>query len=245
MQNTNNPRSQTEYPLTEETLATLLASLLHDSSLLTSTPRRQNPSTNAAISALELHPTLEAALHILNHDLPSAHFVVRKMDGPPAIEAMLLHAILHRVEGDFHNARLWIADVRDACDGWVPRRRAKQRLAPSTLHLLELPSCSDSFLEFVYGDATEGSGGSPERLLGDVEAVRKLGDCGDCGDWEDGLESVEERARSELERVVEWCRRKFGESRWEDARAAYAEGGVEVRNMGREMTTGEMGWQKF
>lgn len=33
------------------------------------------------------------------------------MQAPPKYEGMLLHALLHRVEGDYDNARAWYGDV--------------------------------------------------------------------------------------------------------------------------------------
>lgn len=33
------------------------------------------------------------------------------MQAPPAVEGMLLHAILHRAEGDWGNAKAWLGDV--------------------------------------------------------------------------------------------------------------------------------------
>ena len=71
-----------------------------------------DPSLTDAISSLYLHPALEAALHILNYDLPSAHFLLRHMETEPAYEAMYLHGILHRIEGDFENARAWYNDAK-------------------------------------------------------------------------------------------------------------------------------------
>ena len=68
----------------------------------------------ASIANFSLHPCLEAALHILNLDLPSAHFLVRHMQSEPAYEAMYLHGILHRIEGDYDNARAWYGDVQDS-----------------------------------------------------------------------------------------------------------------------------------
>jgi hypothetical protein len=65
------------------------------------------------IPSLQLHPVLEAALHILNLDLPAAHFLLRHMQADPAFEAMYLHGILHRIEGDIDNARAWYSDVKD------------------------------------------------------------------------------------------------------------------------------------
>ncbi|QDS72266.1 hypothetical protein FKW77_006144 [Venturia effusa] len=73
--------------------------------------KSSDPDLTAKIADCQAHPTIEAALHLLNHDLPSAHFLVRHMQSPPAIEGMLLHGILHRIEGDYDNARAWYGDV--------------------------------------------------------------------------------------------------------------------------------------
>jgi len=67
-----------------------------------------------AISSLLVHPSLEAAFHILNDDLPSAHFLVRHMQAAPQYESMFLHGILHRIEGDYNNTRAWYRDVQDS-----------------------------------------------------------------------------------------------------------------------------------
>lgn len=66
------------------------------------------------ISSLYVHPCLEAALHILNCDLPSAHFLCRHMQAAPEYEGMFLHGILHRIEGDYDNARAWYRDVAES-----------------------------------------------------------------------------------------------------------------------------------
>ncbi|CZR66113.1 uncharacterized protein PAC_16014 [Phialocephala subalpina] len=65
------------------------------------------------ITTLSLHPVLESFLHILNLDLSSAHFLLRHMQAAPAFEAMYLHGILHRIEGDVDNARAWYRDVKE------------------------------------------------------------------------------------------------------------------------------------
>ena len=36
------------------------------------------------------------------------------MQTPPAYEGVLLHAILHRIEGDYDNARAWYKNVADS-----------------------------------------------------------------------------------------------------------------------------------
>lgn len=36
------------------------------------------------------------------------------MQAPPAYEGMFLHGILHRIEGDYDNARAWYSNVKDS-----------------------------------------------------------------------------------------------------------------------------------
>lgn len=67
-----------------------------------------------AISSLSPHPTLESLLHILNADLPSAHFLCRHMQNAPAWEGMYIHGLLHRVEGDYRNAEAWYGNVAES-----------------------------------------------------------------------------------------------------------------------------------
>jgi len=93
------------------TYATLYAQLLTLPAPLLPPGHLHSTALRSAIASLSLHPCLETALHILNADLPSAHFLVRHMQSPPAYEAMYLHGILHRVEGDYDNARAWYSDV--------------------------------------------------------------------------------------------------------------------------------------
>ena len=97
-----------KYP-TFSALYTHMESTMH--APVTQSTKPSFPLLASAIAGLSLHPTLETALHILNNDLPSAHFLVRHMESPPAYEGMFLHGILHRVEGDYGNARAWYENV--------------------------------------------------------------------------------------------------------------------------------------
>ncbi|KAL5404528.1 hypothetical protein PMIN06_012501 [Paraphaeosphaeria minitans] len=217
------------------TLSSLLHTLLPTVDLTNPPPHPTHSSLTPTISSLLLHPTLEAALHLLNADLPSAHFLVRHMQAPPAIEGMLLHSILHRSEGDMSNARAWASDTVDASDGWVPKRRGRQRLDFGTVQAMKGKVAGGvRFAEFVHGGDKAGVG----RLVDDVERWRK-----DNGAGEE--EELAGRIRGELERVVEWCRGKFGEGGWTDASVAWVEHGEEVRKMGEDMVSGEKGFRDF
>ncbi|KAM0795326.1 hypothetical protein BDR22DRAFT_826177 [Usnea florida] len=100
--------------LTPSTFSALYTHILTLPPPLLPPPKATSPSLTAQISNLSLHPTLETALHILNNDLPSAHFLVRHMQAPPAYEGMFLHGILHRIEGDYDNARAWYGNVGES-----------------------------------------------------------------------------------------------------------------------------------
>ncbi|KAG9201832.1 hypothetical protein G6514_005249 [Epicoccum nigrum] len=210
-------------------------------------PPTSQPLT-ASIAGLSLHPTLEATLHMLNGDLPSAHFLVRHMQAPPAVEGMLLHGILHRVEGDFGNARAWVGDVADAGEGFVPKRRdAGEKLEEGVAR--EVRRCGQgegegegeggenpALLSFVYGEA--GVQAAME-LIDDVEFFRKRKG----GDAE--RRSLELTVREELGCVLEWCSSKFGTGEWADATSAWTKNSDEVQKMSNDMVSGGKGYREF
>jgi len=77
-------------------------------------PNPHEKALSHAIAELSLHPTLEAILHLLNADLSSTHFLCRHMQNKPAWEGMYIHGLLHRVEGDYENAKAWFGNVAES-----------------------------------------------------------------------------------------------------------------------------------
>lgn len=216
---------------------TLSKQLLQQSNLVHPPNTPKSKSATSAIADLQLHPTLEATLHILNHDLPSAHFLVRHMQAPPALEGMLLHGILHRCEGDFRNASLWIGDVGDACQGWKPKKKEDgERLDKEVEEKCGCPGFEGSLMRFVYGE--EGLQGTT-RLIDDVEGFRKRKG----GESEEGR--LNERIRSEMGRVLEWCTKKFGMETWTDASSAWVKNSEEVQKISNDMVSGGKGYREF
>jgi hypothetical protein len=188
---------------------------------LTHPDKPHQPSLSDSIASLYLHPAIEALLHILNHDLPSAHFLVRHMQSPPAYEGMYVHGILHRIEGDFDNARAWYCNV---CE-W------------------------EGFEEF-WGQAAEGEGGRPEgkkmpkqenarMFLDSVESLvkRKAG--------KDARTGLEEQSRKEIDSLLGWCMRKFGTEGILDAKKVWVRPSEEIAKMGQDQVSGEGGRRKF
>ncbi|OTA37010.1 hypothetical protein BTJ68_02317 [Hortaea werneckii EXF-2000] len=174
-------------------------------------------------------------LHILNSDLASAHFLVRKMQAPPAYEGMLIHAVLHRVEGDYRNAEAWYGDV---------------------FHGEEQECGGKGCLERCWGGGREGL----ERCLGFVRRVEGLrkknvpvgkGDGGREGSGQGGyderseLEDLERESRREIEALVGWCVERFGTGKCEDATQVWVRDREEVREMKKKMVVGGEGWRQF
>lgn len=128
----------------------------------------------------------------------------------------------------------------------MKKKDAGERLSDAVSAECKLDGEPKTLIEWVYGGAggdSAGKDGSGEeearRLIDDVEAFRK-----GKNDERRGAE-IEERIREELGRVLEWCKRKFGEGKWEDASSAWVRPGEEVKSIGNDMVSGDKGWRKF
>jgi hypothetical protein len=220
-----------------QTLESISQKLTPNTNLVHPPKKAQDVQLTATIADLQVHPTIEALLHILNHDLPSAHFLVRHMQAPPAVEGMLLHGILHRAEGDFNNARAWISDVADACEGYQPKHKDDGQTLDAEVAKQVGSNCdiSSSLINFVYGDE------EPKSLIDAVEEFRRKKKS-ERGDDEEG---IEKRIRSEAEKVLEWCKNKFGDGVWEDATKAWVKNSEEISKISGDMVSGGKGHRKF
>jgi len=158
------------------------------------------------------------------------------MQAPPAVEGMLLHGILHRAEGDFNNARAWVGDVRDACEGYTPKKKdAGDKLEKGVFEKTRGgEGMEKSLVEYVYGDE------DPGTLIDDVEAFRSRKSEADGEEKE-----LERRTRKELERVLQWCKSKFGEGEWKEASSAWVKNSEEISEISKEMTSGDRGFREF
>ncbi|KAF3000885.1 hypothetical protein E8E13_007857 [Curvularia kusanoi] len=234
----------------------------HAASLTPSPPpslKPTTPSLTASISSLLLHPCVETTLHLLNADLSSAHFLVRHMQSPPAVEGMLLHGILHRIEGDMDNARAWVGDVGDACEGWVPKKGPKgpqggekgeqgeqgERLEEDVLRKVGMTAEGEEegmeagLLRWVYGGSAQEARARALGLVDAVEAWRKR------KGGEAERERLDAQAREELGRVLQWCEAKFGTREWSDASSAWVKNSEEIQSISDGMVSGGKGRRDF
>jgi len=207
-------------------------------------------SMTDTISSLYVHPSkpyilsnphpsltttaLESLLHILNHDLPSAHFLVRKMQSAPAVEGMYIHGLLHRVEGDLNNTRAWYADVCSTdvfTNHWGP--------------VPDDPNSDPAAGKVEYKDEkyyNEDGGKAPPQaaarvFLNSIEALQKTGK----GD----RAALERQSREEIEALMSYCVDKFGKEKVLDAREAFVENSDEIKSMSEDMIGGDRGYRKF
>ena len=68
-----------------------------------------DPALTARINAAEAPPLVKIVLHLLNDDLGAAHPPAQAMEGNPLADYG--HAIIHRREGDYDNARYWLRRI--------------------------------------------------------------------------------------------------------------------------------------
>ncbi|WOO77274.1 uncharacterized protein LOC62_01G000863 [Vanrija pseudolonga] len=64
-----------------------------------------------AIAGLDEHRFVIAALHLANDDIDACHRIAQASEGDPTAD--LLHATLHRREGDYWNSKYWYSHVED------------------------------------------------------------------------------------------------------------------------------------
>lgn len=171
------------------------------------------PTLGSEIANLSLHPTLEAALHVLNLDLPSAHFLLRHMECAPAWESMFLHGILHRIEGDYNNARAWYGSVKD-----------------SEVFAYAWGRSSDSDSD------TKGPKSGIEAALGFIAEIQSLRETGK-GDREE----LGSRSLDEIQAVVAFCAKRFGVQKVEDARDVRARNEGKLKEKRQAIVVGSEG----
>ncbi|KAF2154613.1 hypothetical protein K461DRAFT_275741 [Myriangium duriaei CBS 260.36] len=238
----------TPNPSKEPSFTSLHSTLLSSPPPLLPPGHSLHPSITSQISAALLHPTLESLLHLQNHDLPSAHFLVRHMQARPAWEGMYIHGILHRIEGDMPNCLAWYTDVSSSpafqsffgsADG-----ASGGEVNP---HLSFLSQTEHDSLASPGPDDTKDEKLPPQRsarvFIRAVEELRKRSTASEgYGERKAALEAV---SRAELEALIKYCSDKFGTEKYEDASEAWTRPDEETRKTGERMVSGGEGYRKF
>ncbi|KAG4026857.1 hypothetical protein MFRU_035g00090 [Monilinia fructicola] len=184
-----------------------------------------DPNLTSEIASLQLHPTLETALHLLNLDLPSAHFLARHMQSAPAFEGMYLHGILHRIEGDYDNARAWYSDIKES-------------------EIYSKLWGKDGQTWKAWQEEHKNGGGRESLDNGQkfLDAIQKFKET---QGKEGEKASLVEQSRVEIDGIIKWCVSKFGTARMMDASSAWVRPSEEIKKMGEDQVSGDSGRRKF
>ena len=206
------------------------------------TPLHNRPPHDAALSdaiaSLRVHPVLEAALHLLNSDLAAAHFLLRHMQAAPAFEAMYLHGILHRIEGDVDNARAWYGDVERSDVFRHVWGGGGSSPAPGEEGGGKGRMGWKAFLDGIekihrrgghHGQSDDKQDGEDGRTKEEDERAER-GE--ERGEEEAEEEEVKKRAEEEVSGVLQWCLDKFGTGKVEDATGVWVQPSDEIRSTG-------------
>lgn len=259
-------------PPSEPSYSTLLAQLRATCPTPLLPPSKPHtPSLASVIASLALHPTLEAALHMLNHDLVSAHFLVRHMQAAPAYEGMLLHGILHRIEGDYDNARVWYRDVSrsdvfrhvwgkphygdddeggnndddhddDVDDDDHDGKKDNERDLETVMIFL---SRIQRLKQTGASQTLSSSKPKPSPQSTPTTASDRSPSPAAAAPAPDEHAHLISQSQDELDRVIAWCDRKFSHEPWLDASEAWVRPSDKIQKIGQEMVTGNAGFRKF
>lgn len=208
------------------------------------------PDLTARIASLQLHPSLETLLHLWNQDLPSAHFLVRHMQAAPAWEGMWLHGVLHRIEGDMANALAWYADVCESepfVSFYGDLKGSDDGLVKQ--HFESLPQLEqDELASPRPGESGAGDAKLPAQPAARifVRAVQRFASTSKSSPGHtERQKALEVVSRAELDFLTEWCIKKFGTTKVEDASAAWTENDERTKEISARMVSGGEGYRKF
>ncbi|TFK48154.1 hypothetical protein OE88DRAFT_549203 [Heliocybe sulcata] len=207
------------------------------------------PRLQSAIADLRLHPLLEESLHLMNYSLVEPHFYLRKMQNSRG--GQHLHGILHRIEGDYENARTW---YREASGTETPAQDVTRtegqdvfvRFWSRQTRLLVDTDAED------IEDEAQLARAAGIAFIDQVEKMKKesKGQVFDAGLGTLERQELEWISKAELNTVVEWAGSTFGWKDWgrgegyaKDASDAYTGNTEEQREIFKKQS-GE-GIRKF
>lgn len=208
--------------------------------LLIPQQQRSGQSSLPTIASLSLHPVLEALLHILNVDLPSAHFLSRHAEVSPKWESMYVHGMLHRIEGDIDNTRAWYGDVKDSeifKHVWLSDDGSRPEVAKKGW---------EEFLDRLerYRDRTRKRAG-----VGGWEQDKDELDPGQVTDWKKEAELLRETSLWEIKKALKYIEQRFGTGQVLNAKQEFLgrieSGNEEQAKVAQSMVTGGEGWRVF
>lgn len=248
---------------TTPTYAQLLSALLPPSLSAPILPSPSStphlPSLTPHIASLRLHPTLESLLHILNADLPSAHFLLRHMQSPDPPRPPTLGSSYAAAASP--TSPPTPAPPRATTPPADPPK-AEGQLLHALLHRIELDTANArawyadvaATAPVLFAHAWPAGLPSVDAFLARVQRVR--GTAPQLARHEQAAAEEEEavagevaalrrESEREIRAVLGWCEERYGTGAWEDASGEWRGHGEKVAAMAQKMVVGGEGWRQF
>lgn len=130
-----------------------------------------------------------------------------------------MHGILHRIEGDFDNARAWYADV-SKWDGFEKIWGASTAAAEDDGQKAPAQDNANDFLDRIEVCVRDGAQQNPPQDL-------------------------EKASRDEIGKLLDWCVEKFGAEQDLDASKDWVQPSEEIARKGQDMVSGSAGHRTF
>ncbi|KZT19862.1 hypothetical protein NEOLEDRAFT_1141489 [Neolentinus lepideus HHB14362 ss-1] len=163
----------------------------------------------------------------MNYSLYAPHFILRKMQNSRG--GQHLHGILHRVEGDYENARIW---YREASGTETPPTEVTNREGEDVF--VEFWARQTQLLKDTDAEKIEDKAQRARAAaIAFVDRVEKMKEQSKGQVFEAGLGTAERKelediSKAELNAIAEWAGKKFGWESWgegvggaKDASSAY------------------------
>ncbi|EXJ62849.1 hypothetical protein A1O7_03290 [Cladophialophora yegresii CBS 114405] len=169
-------------------------------------------------------------------DLPAAHFLLRHMQAAPAWEAMYLHGLLHRIEGDLNNARAWYGDVKESevfRSVWSGTESGGDDASNQTTSPEAAFQTAKSFLDRV--EAYKNSLLSTKSSSGATSSEKYF----------PGEDELAEVSLWEIRRLLSFCEEKFDTNPVMDASNVWVSMNEKHADKAVQMITGGEGWREF
>ena len=162
------------------------------------------------------------------------------MQSAPAVEGMYIHGLLHRIEGDYDNARAWYSDVcteEPFTNYWGPTPDDANNFGDSAEE--DAAGKAELVEEKWKDDRGQKVPAQPSAraFLTNIERFRKkkMGD----------VQTLEKKSREEIEALIDWCAKKFGTEKWEDVSKVWVRSSEENKKIAQDMISGGEGYRKF
>ncbi|KAJ9125889.1 hypothetical protein QFC24_002674 [Naganishia onofrii] len=201
-----------------------------------------HPDAASQIANALFHPAVEVACHLLNGDLYSAHFLVRKMQNDP-------WGILHRYEGDLCNSKAWTNGIDEEilakCPLYQGNHQSKQPAHASAFKLIDQVglarrSLQPSFLRKQYGDKNikwPESAPTEDELVAEQKRLHDQAD-GSAGE-------IDGKCWEEICWLANFLGEKYGWDQNTEGTKGYTESTEEQKEISRKMVGGGEGIRKF